>query len=222
MNPEGHFGLTLHNEARHSNADYDEAIRQGKLDELLREVGVQERHESSNKLFDTWLTFLFFRSGWSGCPTPPNYFGDWTGAGAGISAIYLTYYDDGAEPEYTDTFDPGYYDEFSYNCGLWGCYRWMDQNLLGTSPEVWCDTTDREQIFIRFRWFFYPYDVTSNNNNIRGVWVIWSNDVSTTYSRRKQAVARVRFKDEEGNFVRIHKTNYQAMSLEYTFSMLTV
>lgn len=224
MNPKGHFGLTLHNESlRYGNRDYEEAIKRGELDDLLLDVGVQEKFSTDNLLFDEWLTFLFYRSGFSGCPTPPNDFNQWDGGGAGIWVLYLTYYDTGAEPNYQDILDPGYYntrDGMSYNCGS-GCGRYMDQVVNGY--EIWCDTTTREQIFIRFRYFFFPYEITSNNNNIRGVAIVWSRDcTSDGYAEHKRWIGRVRFKDNEGNFVRINKTNYQAMSLEYTFSMLSV
>lgn len=223
MHPQGHFDLTLHNESmRYGDKDYEEAIKRGELDHLLLDVGVQEKHKSENLLFDTWLTFLFYRSGWSGTPAPPFPYGDWSGAGAGMWALYFTYYDNGSEPNYTDDGDPGYWqvrDDQSYNCGS-GCGRHFDQGV--SAPEVWSDTASREQIFIRFRFFFYPYEITSNNNNIRGVWITWNEDVNGPSGRDKRWMGRVRFKDANGDFVRIHKTNYQALSLEYTFSFLTV
>ena len=226
MNPKGHFKLTLHNEdLRFKNADYEAAVARGELDDLLIDVGVQEEHEADNLLFDTWLTFLFYRSGWSGCPTPPLNYEQSAGAGPGIWCIYLATYD--PEPGYQDDRDCGHWAEF-YSLGYaanggtstHGTKRFYNDQ---SHPfEVWCDPTGREQIFFRNRWFYYPYQGYSND--IRGVAIVWCEDVTTTSGsdRSKRWMGRIRFKDANGEPVRINKTAYQAMSLEYTFSMLTV
>lgn len=218
MDARGHFQATVYNESHHSDRDYQEAIKRGELEHLLRDVGKDQECGSDNLLFDTWLTFLFYRSGWSGCPTPPTYYGDWVGSGPAMFAIYFTY--STGEPTYTEDGDPGYYDEFHYNIGLWGCLRRFDQGIWGTSPQIWCDTQGREQIFIRYRFFYAPTDI--NYNNINGVRIVYCTDANYTYSRRKRFMGRVRFKDSNGDPVRLHNTRYQAMTLDYTFSFLSV
>ena len=226
MNPQGRFKATLYNESlRYGDKDYGEAIKRGELDDLLLDVGVQEERETENLLFDTWLTFLFYRSGWSGCPTPPTPFQNTRDSGPGIHCIYLTTYDSGGEPNYTDSGEPAdryvSWGSWAYDTGSSGFRRFVDDAI---EQETWTDTSGREQIFHRERWFFYPQDVTDGNNDIRGVWIIWADhaDNSGGYDLEKQYMGRVRFKDNNGDFVRIHKTNYQAMGLEYTFSFLTV
>ena len=209
MNPQGRFKATLYNESiRYGDRDYRAAIERGELDHLLLDVGIQEQRETENLLFDTWLTFLFYRSGWSGCPSPPFPYNE--GSTPQIWALYLTTYDTGSEPEYTDDGEAGpYYNtlhSLNYNCGS-GCGRRFYVDAIG--EETWTDTTG-------------PQDVQSNNNNIRGVWIVWSRTSDDGYGENKRWMGRVRFKDNDGNFVRIHKTNYQPMGLEYTFSMLTV
>lgn len=226
MNPQGRFKATLYNEAiRYGDRDYEEAIKRGELDHLLLDVGVQEEHCTENLLFDTWLTFLFYRSGWSGCPTPPTQYNESTGNGPGMWGVYLTTYAGSGEPSYTDGGVPGTrYTQtgaFSYNTGATGFKKFVADAI---EQATWIDPTGREQIFHRQRWFYYPQDVTSNNNNINGIWIVWNSNVGEVdgYDSYKEWMGRVRFKDNNGDFVRIHKTNYQAMGLEYTFSFLTV
>jgi hypothetical protein len=214
--------VTLFKESRFRDADFERAMKAGKLDHLLLEVGVQQKVETDNMLFDNLAPALFYRAGFSGCPTPPNYFQDWSGSGSGLWIIFLSTYTH--EPSYQEDYDMDY----------WSTFHNLPSSVNGSSAakriindhaypsEVWCDPGGRQQIFFRDRWLYLPTEGYSNN--ICSLMIVWYQNITATssYQVNKRHVGRVRLKDQDGEPVRLNKTAYQAMLVEYTFSMASV
>jgi hypothetical protein len=92
------------------------------------------------------------------------------------------------------------------------------------AAEVWSHADAvKQQVFFRNRWLYLPTEGYSNN--IRSLVIVWSTDCANVLvpgTFNYYEIGRVRLKDAAGEKVRINKTQYQAMLMEYTFSLVSV
>lgn len=226
MEAKGHFDLSLFQESKYQDRDFEEAIKRGELDHLLLDVGQQQKAGGDNMLFDNLVQCLFWWTGWSGCPQPSdvNWYSDLGGGQAGLHYVYLATYD--PETTYQEQWvcklsstnlSDSYYSVNSSSAAK----RFIQDQIA--PAEMWCHTDGvKQQIFFRNRWLYLP--TQGYSNNIRSVVIVWTAacSVDNTWNGNVPLIGRVRLKDEAGEPVRINKTAYQAMLMEYTFSFVTV
>lgn len=227
MIAKGRFDVSIFKPSKHRDEDFEAAIKRGELDHLLLDLEVEQRARSNNMLFDNLMPSLFYRAGWNGCPAAPDPYDDWSGSGSGIWCVYLATTDD--DPTYQESWDLNYW-AYGYNmpncanCGssTHGARRFY--NDQAAPYEVWVAADGRQQIFFRNRWFFLP--TQGYSDNIRSIVLAWYREASRSLTDQnavnKRSIGRVRLRDQDGEKVRLNKTAYQAMLLEYTFSFVSV
>lgn len=214
----GQFDLTLFNAGRHKDADFERAIAAGKLDHLLLDCQVAQRAVGRNMLFDNLVGYLFYRL-FSGAPTPQDPFQNWVSTGPAIAVIHLNTRSD--EPTYTELNTSDYYATYhnlAYAANTGSGSKRLIADSVGWS--IWSDP-NKEQIFFRTRVLYLPSQGVSNS--IYSIGACWISRIENdgTYGH-KGSIARIKLHDTDGEPIRMKKSQYQALLVEYTFSMLSL
>lgn len=224
---QGHFDLVKYGTRGLKAEDFDQAIKDRCLDELLAEMPEHQRASTDNRIFDNMAGYVLQRLFQVGnCGWPYNET-DNEAALAGMA--FLT--TDADTTSYTEDWGGhNYYPESNYetivyeSIGSSGCGKlFINDSIYGyTIAKV---SGVREAIYYKDRFFFNTYEaLTGSGTYIRSVGIHYKERATDHWKNYYDALARIgrcRLKNSRGETVSIHKTNYEVLQLEYTFSLVS-
>lgn len=210
----GEFNLQVRDAKGLRDEDFSAAAARGELEALLESLGLEQAVHVRNKLTDhiVWGMYSFIFG--HGLPkTDP-----WNGTPSILNCVCLM----------TDA------DEITYEEGVNYWYRTMHNwtNSANTStggklfsyrtgsPVIDTDANGKEEVWVRHRWLWLPSE--GNSNNIRSLAIFGAHDYTSSTANRVQ-LGRVLLKDPDtGGPIVVIKNINQVLTLEYTFSMLSI
>lgn len=220
----GHFDIALLDARPYKDEDFQVAIREGVLDQLLEKLPRDMELKNQNAISHWTVPYLFqmLMSGPAGPGIP------FTTDNSGLVGVCLM--DLASEPTFSETYTQtlNY-----YNSNLWECANCIGATnaakvVINGSIESYLlakDTQGREAVFFRDRWLFLPSEAISPSIRSVGLWGNSGpyNAVSFyTYGITWGRFCRVRLKDSGGNPVTINKLGTQAMVVDYTFTLVSI
>lgn len=226
---QGHFDLVKYGTRGLKAEDFDQAIKDRCLDELLAELPEHQSAHTDNRIFDNMAGYVLQRLFQVGTCAWPYTETDNEAALAGLA--FLT--TDSDTTSYTEdwgihnTYNPGEnnFDVRAYeSIGTSACGKlFINESIYGyTIAKV---AGVREQIYYKDRFFFNTYEaLTGSGTYIRSVGIFYKERATDRWSNYYDAQARIgrcRLKNSRGETVSIHKTNYEVLQLEYTFSLVS-
>lgn len=211
----GHFDVTLLDSGGYSDGQFERAIAEKRVDQLLSVLKVERKLSRRNLIMDNVAGMILDHT-FSG----PQMAGDYGSYGDNwLNNISLLTKDE--DPTYTE--DNQWYSN-AYNGG-------NNIGASGSAKRFVADTIDqhqlavlsggREGIFFRSRWLFLPAQGVSNN--IRSIGICWSRYGSNLDSSiNRGRIGRVRLKDDQGRNVILNKTSRQVLLVEYELTLFTI
>ena len=221
---EGHFTVSKMPARGLTDHDFEQAIKEGKLDHLLVDLPVTAKVQGSNRIFDSLSGHFFDKLFSLGNGPYPYYNGN---GASGLSSILLST-NDAETSSYTE--DVGYINTTTAR------YHYIFPNAAtGTVPhklfeehqieawQIWADVSGREAIHFRNKFLYLPTEGVSNN--IRSIAIWWMSDADNNgdlYSVARARTGRIRLKDEAGNKIILTKSNKEILMVEYTFTWVAM
>lgn len=209
-----------------SDHDFEQAIKEGRLDALLTTLPVKQEARCKNRLFDNLAGYFLdtlFSLGNCGWPyyerndSPPE---------AMLNSICLLT-TDGDTDSYTE--DWGAAGTSSYNTIHWrpdaantasGGKRFEEDEI--EAWQVWVDTGGREAIHFRNKFLYLPSQGESSNIRSIGIFFLENGDGTGGYWEARGKVGRVRLKDANGVPIIMTKSDREILLVEYTFTMVAI
>ena len=220
---EGHFTVSKMPARGLTDHDFEQAIKEGKLDHLLVDLPTTEKVQGNNRIFDSLAGNFLDKLFSLGNGPWPYYVGN---GSSGLAIILLTTID-GDTSSYTE--DLGYHNSttaryFSSmpNQVSGSAYKRFDQDQI-EAWQIWTNASGREAIHFRNKFLYLPTQGVSNN--IRSIDIWWCSDADNTgdlYSQGRARTGRIRLKDEAGNKIILTKSNKEILMVEYTFTWVAM
>jgi len=216
----GHFDLTLKGAGGLGDEGFREAMRQGRLSQLLDGLPTQAEYHTDNLIFDMMVGYQglrVFQAPVVGRTDLIN-----SDSSAYFASICLLS---------TDA-DPAYYGEWDWSnwqsCNIHGVSDSVNTSTAGKrfeedaseAADIRSDPGGREAIWYRERWLYLTSE--SNSSNIRSVGIIANPDATNAGSTYHFRVGRVRIKDSGGNPIIINKSSSQVLLVEYKTIFVSV
>lgn len=208
-----------------TDADFEQAKREGRLKELLQGLPLVQKVECKNRIFDNMAAYILDRL--FSCATLPDPYGNTSyGPQAALSYIFFLQTDDDTD-DYEENSVMNY--TVPYNPAD-GCVNGGDPSLNGMQRfvedevdpfQIWTDA-NREAIHFKDWWLYLPVKMV--HSNIRSLGIFFSSDGdNTTGSYRYQGrIARVRLKDAQGNKIILSKSIHEVLRVSYQFTLVAV
>lgn len=222
---EGILETTLLDSGSLADADFDLAIKEGRINEMLAGLGEPRlKLRNKNLVFDHWVPYSYYWGGWSSAGSPPGPFHQSAGSGHSyLGFICLLNYT--SEPTYTEySGEEHYWDPIHTAAGSVdtsaGAKRFEEDQI--EQWVIWSDAGGKEKVSFRNRWLYLPNQAVSSVINSLGVFFHDDATSVTSSGREFSRAARIRFKDSGGNPITINKTGNQVLLIEYTFSLISV
>jgi len=223
---QGRFDISLIGARGLKDHDFDQAVREGRIDELLKELPV-ERHFANqrNRIMDNMAGYMLdnlFSLGNCGFP----YYYRSTGAPEAALANVCLLTTDG-EPTYTE--DWGLVNSNSYKTihtsfesanTSSGGKRFEEDQI--SAWEIWADSVGREAVHFRNRFLYTPTQGVSSSIRSVGIHYRENGDGTDSYSEARARIGRVRIKDAGGVPVILNKLITQVLLIEYTFTLVAM
>jgi hypothetical protein len=223
---EGYLTLIRRNSGKLTNADFDQAKKEGCLKKLIESCDLDLIHgPQQNLICHPWAGSLFPRLFYSAAVG----YGWWSSTDGGwsfLNAAILTAID--VEPAVTDQNpggDPYYWDVISTKVNNWGygavyiSHKWFEESQAEID-EIKTDPAGRESIYYRERWLWAPADFTSSN--IRSFAVMAGYPNASDGAGLHGKGGHIRLKDANGLPVIYSKTANQILLAEYKFILASV
>lgn len=222
---QGRFNISLMGARGLKDQDFDQAVREGRIDDLLKELPVEQQFlNQHNRIMDNMAGYFLdnlFSLGNCGYPyytrqdAPPE-----------AALAFITLLTTDGEPTYTE--DWGIEGSNSYlplhnvyeTAGALTGKRFEEDEI--TPWELWSDTTGRNAIHFRNRFLYTPSQAVSSNIKSVGIFFHEDGDGTGSYWVARARIGRVRIKDAGGNPVTLNKLASQVLLVEYTFSLVAV
>ena len=217
----GKFTFTKHHAGGLCQADFQNAARDGKLDQMLGGLTVnQEAHAISNRLFDNLASYMM-KQVMSG-PIIDTPYGDGSGnEQAALGTILLMVTD--SLPVYTESTNEGFFDIHnpldSANTSTAG-KRFVEDQIVPFVIATDPGSLSREAISFTCKWLYGPAE--GNSPEIRSIGIFYSSDADQNVTPISLGrIGRIRLHD--GNFfnIIIHKRSDEVLLVEYTFTLVS-
>lgn len=213
---QGRYKLELRNSGRLTDADFQRAIKEGRLDDLLAELPLELKLAGHN-MINHWFTACFYHNvfghGFSDSPYPT-----YNTHNPFVTVCLMT---TDSEPTFTETYNwygNPHTPSGSANTGS-GAKGFITSDT--EDPVIEKAADGREEIKFRERWLWLPSQGVSNNIRSLGIFGAEYLNYWDTYQRWKSG--RIRFKDPDtGAPVVINKNLNQVLVLEYTVFFVSV
>lgn len=223
----GRFEVSLLRAGGRGDEFFRRALAAGRLDEVLgsleRELHCPRRKNLAMDHFPEWWFSWIFSGGNVGNPYQRNGVGS-----AGLASILLQTTD--SDPTYTESTGEIYTNHHNVQNtanGSTGGKRFISDDIEAERIVVWADAHenrfevfDRESILFRSRWLYLPSQGISNN--VRSLGYHFSDIVTSTSSRYRGNLGRIRLRDERGRKVIINKTADHVLFVELELELVTV
>jgi hypothetical protein len=217
----GQFDIALLDARPYKDEDFEAAIREGRINELLESLPKDLELSTKNAISHYVVPYLFqmLMSGPAGPGVP------FTIDNSGGFQV-MTLLDLATEPSFTETFTQylnWYTASVASSTNATGGTAKRPMVDQVESYLLAKDTQGREAIFCRNRWLFLPSEGVSSSIRSIGIYGNDKNNdnVINDYVNVGRC-ARVRFKDSGGNPVTINKLNTQAMVVDYTITLVSI
>lgn len=226
---QGRFDVTLFDAAGKDDAFFEQAIREGTIDEVLNGLKVEQKAQCSNRIFDNAAGYLLNRLFSLGNDAWPYYINT-SGSEALLSFIALTRTSDDTTNYQEDWGkDNSGSDNQSLGDGngsppdgvsTTGGKRFEEDQVTGWT--IWSDA-EREAIHFRNRFLYTTSQ--GNASDIRSIGIFYHHDADKSdidYADEVGRIGRVRLKDAAGAPITINKTSSNVLLVEYTFTLVSM
>lgn len=220
----GHFDLQLKDCQGFTDADFDQAVEEGRIDDLLKGLPLEERLRTDNMIFSWMAAHLFQRLFSGGDVTDPWDYGDSSTAYFAFILLMTT----DSEPSYTEqwwrwnSYAEQYMAEQAGTVEASTAAKRFEEDQI-SDWVIWQDSDGREAVHFRNRWLYTPSQ--ANSSTIRSLGIYAHTDGDDTYRDYYHFMARsgrVRLKDTGGNPVTLSKNSNQVLLVEYTITMVSM
>lgn len=213
---QGHFDVFVQDATGLSDTDFLIAEREGRLRDLIDTLPVVQKAGGKNQVTQMLPICMMRKDFGHGFPN-----GSYPMEGSsGFPFFNITILSTTSEPDYADWYG-AYVNAHSVadsvdtaNTNGKRFVRDAVETIVGTDPN------GRESVWHRNRWVYLPSHVVSSE--IRSVGVYWSEQDARDNSSDRGLMARVRMKDSGGNPITLNKTAFQALTIQYTFTLVSL
>lgn len=221
---QGHFDLHLKDCRGLTDADFDRAIKEGCIDDVLKDLPLERTVKTDNMIFSWLAAHLFSRLFQGGDVTNPWDYGD---SNAAYFAFILLMNSD-SEPSYTeqwwrwDSYYQQYMAEQDGTVDASSAAKRFEEDQI-SDWIIWQDTDGREAIHFRNRWLYTPSQAISSDIRSLGIYAHTDGDDTwRDYYHFMARSGRVRLKDTGGNPIILSKNTNQVLLVEYTITMVSM
>lgn len=205
--------------------DFNCAIKDGSLNDLLGDLPHRQRCGGSNRIFDRMASYLFMHLFQSGNGQWPEYENVDGSRNAMLGAMVLSSED--KDPSYTyerhynNTYSYRDIQTWPYNVGNTAAKRLEEDQIEPWS--VWHDSDGREAINFRNKILWLP--TQAYHSTIRSICIIGIEDGDALYQDYgwwRVEAGFIRLKDADGNKVALSKSDKEVLLVEYTFTLVSM
>jgi hypothetical protein len=216
----GRWDCKLFDSGRLTDRDFEHAIRERVIVDLLGDLPLVQKCHGKNLVGDQFPPFSFYNhmSGAGG--------GEWEVDG-GTFLAYMALMNLDTEVSYTEGQNGSYWHasgnvrlDYSYRTPTdgTGMKRFEEDQI--EQWTIWSDAGGREAINFRNRWLFLPTQAVASD--IKSIGIFYSdNPTSFGDAFEYASIGRIRLKDSGGNPITINKTSHQVFLVEYTFRLVS-
>ena len=206
-----------------TDADFEQAKREGRLKELLQGLPLVQKVECRNRVFDNMAAYILDKL--FSCAVLPDPYGNTSyGPQAALSFIFFLTtdadtddYEENVTHHYTYPFYPA--DGCVTGSTNNGLQRFVEDEV---DPfQVWTDSV-REAIHFKDYWLYLPTKMVHSNIRSLGIFFSSDGDNASANYRYHGRIARVRLKDAQGNKVILSKSIHEVLRVTYQFTLVAV
>lgn len=210
---QGHFDVTLLDSGGYSDKQFQRAIDEGRIDQLLKVLKVEQKLSRNNLMFDHVAVCVLDH-----CFSGPNAPHDMYYSPNWLNNIMLLTVD--SDPTYTETNA-----EYTYPNSMSGAASSNSAKRFITDQidthQLAVLSGGREGIYFRSRWLYLPSQAVSNNiRSLGAYWCRYDDNLSSSIQRTR--ISRVRLKDDQGRNVILNKTSRQVLLVEYEVTLFSI